>query len=134
MQLTLKNVIDDLESLKDINTKLDQTIRKQKLMTESKFLAIMTKYDTEIGSRCRTLEKLDQIYKYDKLKKQDLEKKMKRQEETYLVFIKQKEKIGITHFDKSLAMFQQVRSARIIQRWWRKILRDIYIYREDKKI
>lgn len=103
MHLALENVIDDLESLKDINTKLGQPMHKRKymrikfeyiykyeyicilyiygiynrieyrLMTESKLLAIMTKYDTEIGSRCRTLEKLSQVYKYDKLEKHDLE-------------------------------------------------------------
>lgn len=44
-----------------------------RLAIELKLLAIMTKYDTEIGSRCRTLEKLNEIYKYDKVKKHDLE-------------------------------------------------------------
>lgn len=98
MQLALINVIDDLESLKDINTKLEQTIRKRKyvrikfeliiclsyiyvicnrvvhrLMTESKLLAIISKYDSEIGSRCRMLEKLGQIHKCNKLEKHDLE-------------------------------------------------------------
>jgi len=46
---------------------------------------------------------------------------MKQQEELYLVFVKLKKIIGLTHFYKSLAMFQQTRSAKIIQRWWRKI-------------
>lgn len=44
-----------------------------RLATELKLLAIMTKYDAEIGNRCRTLEKLNEIYKYDKLKKHDSE-------------------------------------------------------------
>jgi len=42
-------------------------------MTESKLIAIITKYDTEIGNRCKTLEKLSQIYKYDNLEKHELE-------------------------------------------------------------
>lgn len=53
-----------------------------------------------------------------------LQKEMKRQEEVYLVFIKRKEKTEITPFYKSSATLQQVRSARIIQRWWRKIFRE----------
>ncbi|XP_036139879.1 uncharacterized protein LOC118644731 isoform X2 [Monomorium pharaonis] len=72
-QSALKNIIDDLESLKDINTKLEQVIRKRKLITESKLLAIMTKYDTEIGNKCRMLESLSQIYEYEKQGKYDLE-------------------------------------------------------------
>ncbi|XP_077268385.1 uncharacterized protein LOC143900658 [Temnothorax americanus] len=124
MQVALGNVIDDLEFLKDVNTKLEQTIRKRKLTTESKLLAIMIKYDTEIGSRCKTLEELSEVYKYNELEKHDLEKEMKRQEEAYLVFIKRKEKTGITYFYKSLATFERAHSARIIQRWWRKIFWD----------
>jgi len=42
-------------------------------MTESKLIAIIIKYDTEIGSRCKTLEQLSQIYKYDNLEKHELE-------------------------------------------------------------
>lgn len=32
IRLALENVIDDFESLKDINTKLEQTIRKRRYM------------------------------------------------------------------------------------------------------
>ncbi|XP_071563381.1 uncharacterized protein, partial [Temnothorax nylanderi] len=159
LQVALGNVTDDLEFLKDVNTKLEQTIRKRKLTTESKLLAIMIKYDTEIGGRCKTLEELSEVYKYNELEKHDsevtffciihaiyaraahmqtrraekvywrsnltpLQKEMKRQEEAYLVFIKRKEKTGITYFYKSLAMFERAHSARIIQRWWRKIFSD----------
>ncbi|XP_018372595.1 PREDICTED: uncharacterized protein LOC108767316 isoform X2 [Trachymyrmex cornetzi] len=94
IQSALKNIIDDLESLKDINMKKEQTICKRKLITESKLLTIITKYDTEIGDRYKMLEQLSQIYKYHKLEKHDLEKETKRQEKRYLVFIKRKEKIG----------------------------------------
>ncbi|KYN43350.1 hypothetical protein ALC56_02076 [Trachymyrmex septentrionalis] len=94
IQSALKNIIDDFESLKDINMKKEQTICKRKLITESKLLTIITKYDTEIGNRCKMLEQLSEIYKYHKLEKYDLEKEMKQQEKGYLVFIKQKEKIG----------------------------------------
>ncbi|GAB1869386.1 Dynein regulatory complex protein 10 [Camponotus japonicus] len=80
IRLGLENVIDDFESLKDINTKLEQTIRKRRLTIESKLLAIIAKYDIEIGSRYRILEELNEAYKYDKLEKHTLEKKMKRQE------------------------------------------------------
>jgi len=59
-----------------------------------------------------------------------LQKKIKQQEDLYLVFVKLKEKIGLTHFYKSLAMFQQICSAKIIQRWWRKIFWD----RKEKEV
>ncbi|XP_025995635.1 uncharacterized protein LOC105194726 [Solenopsis invicta] len=118
IQSALENVIDDLESLKDTNTKLEQVIRKRKSMTDSKLLTITTKYDTEIGNRCRMVEQLGEEYKSDKRDKYNLEKEMKRQEEIYSIL---KEKPRVTRFYESLATTEQERSVRIIQSWWRKI-------------
>lgn len=40
---------------------------------ESELLAIINKYDTEIGSRHRTLEELAETYKYDQSERRALE-------------------------------------------------------------
>lgn len=42
-------------------------------MTESKLLAVLAKYDTEIGNRHKTLEELNEIYECNKLEKLALE-------------------------------------------------------------
>lgn len=42
-------------------------------MTESKLLAVIAKYDTEIGNRYQLLEELNEIYECDKLEKLALE-------------------------------------------------------------
>ncbi|XP_011881059.1 PREDICTED: uncharacterized protein LOC105569311 isoform X3 [Vollenhovia emeryi] len=73
MQAAMGNVIDDLEFLKDVNTKLGRAICERKWTIKSNLLAIITKYDTEIGSRYRTLKNLSEVYKRDKLEKHDLE-------------------------------------------------------------
>lgn len=44
-----------------------------RLTTESKLSSIMTKYDTEISGRCKMLEKLSEIYKYNKREKYKLQ-------------------------------------------------------------
>ncbi|XP_050465030.1 uncharacterized protein LOC126858598 [Cataglyphis hispanica] len=118
IRLALENVIDDFESLKDINTKLQQTIRERKLTIESKLLAVIAKYDLEIGSRYQMLEELSEAYEYDKLEKHMLEKEIKRQE-IYLASIKGKEKNEDDKFllddDEHLSTnAQQEHSARII--------------------
>ncbi|XP_011881058.1 PREDICTED: uncharacterized protein LOC105569311 isoform X2 [Vollenhovia emeryi] len=121
MQAAMGNVIDDLEFLKDVNTKLGRAICERKWTIKSNLLAIITKYDTEIGSRYRTLKNLSEVYKRDKLEKHDLEREIKQQGKVYRVFIERREKTGITYFYKSLVIFKRARSARIIQRWWRQI-------------
>jgi len=42
-------------------------------MIESKLLAVISKYDTEIGNRHKILEELNKIYECDKLEKLALE-------------------------------------------------------------
>ncbi|KAM0732979.1 hypothetical protein ACS0PU_012528 [Formica fusca] len=104
IRLALENVIDDFESLKDINTKLQQTIRKRRLTIESKLLAVIAKYDIEIGSRYQILEELNEAYEYDKLEKYTLEEEMKRQE-IYLVSAKEKEKMRMINFCEHFSTF-----------------------------
>lgn len=92
VQLALNNIADDLESLKNMNANVEEAIYNRKyikkseltktfsiitfvinipyrLDVESKLLAVLTKYDTEIGNRYRTLEELNRIYENDKLEK-----------------------------------------------------------------
>lgn len=95
VQLALNNITDDLESLKNLNANVEEAVYNRRckyvytklmlkiiyfliflinrLAVESKLLAVLTKYDTEIGSRYRTLEELGQIYENDKLEKLALE-------------------------------------------------------------
>ncbi|EZA51656.1 hypothetical protein X777_08840, partial [Ooceraea biroi] len=72
IQSALENVIDDLESLKNANRNLEQAIHARRSTAESKLLAIIAKYDAEIGSRHQMLQELNEIYEYDKLEKHAL--------------------------------------------------------------
>ncbi|XP_067206583.1 dynein regulatory complex protein 10-like isoform X2 [Linepithema humile] len=121
IKVALENIIDDFNSLKDINMKFKETIYERKSMIESKLLAVIAKYDTEIGNRYKILEELNEIYACDKLEKLALEKEMKQQEEIYLFFVKQR------------LAFKRERSVKAVQQWWRKIFWDRKLKEKNEK-
>ncbi|KYQ55649.1 26S protease regulatory subunit 6B [Trachymyrmex zeteki] len=70
---TIKRYKKNIIAVNEIDERCNECITSTKLITESKLLTIMTKYDTEIDSRCKMLEQLSQIYKHHKLERHDLE-------------------------------------------------------------
>ncbi|XP_014467270.1 PREDICTED: IQ domain-containing protein D [Dinoponera quadriceps] len=123
IQLALENAMDDLESLKRMNRELEEDIRERRSVVESELLAIINTYDTEIGSKHRTLEELSKTYEYDKSEKHALQNEIERQEATYVAFVKRKEEAEMMLFHERLTAFQRERAAKFIQRWWRKVFR-----------
>lgn len=105
----------------------------RRFKVSSQLLALIGKFDAEVGERYRLLEQLTAEFEADRRTKEELEEEMAKQFEIYNCCLEERERAILAEFQGRYDKFVRTRAAKVIQRWWRPIFRRIKLKMKKKK-
>ncbi|KAL7307214.1 hypothetical protein TKK_0000937 [Trichogramma kaykai] len=132
-EMALKNLKTKFDNSKANNQKVENEIQKKKFKAESQLSSILQKFDTEIGEYQINYDIICAEFNDLFDKKTQLLDEMQEQLKIYTAIVEEREAKAYAIFKEKYDRFVFNRSAKVIQRWYRKAIRE-YMIRKSKKL
>ncbi|XP_024941336.1 dynein regulatory complex protein 10 [Cephus cinctus] len=118
LQSEINNCTERLKVIMQDNAQREKELRARRTKVESQFVALLGKYDTEIGARHQLMESLMAESEALRKEQEDIQSELNTQSVLYTKWKEEKELATMEAFKERLNDFVRNRAAKVIQKAW----------------